>query len=780
MFIVIVICLLLDHIAAAANLSTGNVVVLDVFIAMMPFLLLLAIHARNVCDSQRRIKANIAYSSWAHDNDVQMTMDAKPSTKPSKRKNWHALKDTAVRVMAVALLCTGVVTFMAAFAGHQSGNVPLATQAKSSSIPKSIPIYTPNNSNNHYNHPVEDLVNMICDAVPEKNTVYEGNKNKGTDTIDNWTFDIPGDNYVQQPYPYQVSIVWTNVGGIPGPYWFTEYPIDLPQYPDSTPSFDVKSWVGGGRVVMNSGDLGFSTMSGLDARMEYQDYFQEVYMAHRDSQLRNDSHGAYTCFMPMIDSAGRVGFFAAPAGSITTNFYGTPLPPVEQYDGSENIYTGTGTNAPWLLHASQLQASPGFKVGYAIDLMAAQYQAAYAKYSTGDIVNGGDWRIFLVNIAMSAVQMIIVQGVSSVIMAAFPGVFNSVAMSGEQGPITDADRVNKVFGTVSMDTLVPELAKSVFLYIGVGTIASLALEKLGMDPFLANQIVQNIIMIACTYHAQHERAAGVAEISDVIRGRANRVDTSEAEEKLADMDINQYARLCVMMAAAATAEYQQAAIDLAAERIHICALADQEVHNIIDQISPTTETFGEHAATMEHNLNTIKNYLATVGTSRAALTTTIGDVADGAPMRGLTGIASDPSKAVAFSLSVGRGCEIPWEVLRGMTVRDFLSLAKYADHVVMSDPNHDNGQGESPGNPATFDPAKVSTSFSPYVGENGYESYVPNEIIPNEVNNFVNTGPGQWVIQSGEQGTPSCAYDAIPKGRSFVYKCKADGAETIA
>src|SRR5271157_1079839 len=146
---------------------------LMIWLAATPLLLGLAIHAKHACDCRWRITESENYGTWAKANDVVVTAPAKIKGDASRKKNLGTFKDTAVRVVAITLLCTGAVVLVAAFAGQHGVNTLGVMQAQNSSTPVSIPVYAPVDSANYRAAPISiNGDTKLRSSFGESNGIY--------------------------------------------------------------------------------------------------------------------------------------------------------------------------------------------------------------------------------------------------------------------------------------------------------------------------------------------------------------------------------------------------------------------------------------------------------------------------------------------------------------------------------------------------------------------------------------------------------------------------------
>lgn len=72
----------------------------------------------------------------------------------------------------------------------------------------------------------------------------------------------------------------------------TSYPIDIPNFSDSTVTGD------------NAAAFGYNTMNASDRHVQFEWQFREVDMKQPEADLWAVTNGAYICYMPMIHDKG--------------------------------------------------------------------------------------------------------------------------------------------------------------------------------------------------------------------------------------------------------------------------------------------------------------------------------------------------------------------------------------------------------------------------------------------------------------------------------------------
>jgi len=528
----------------------------------------------------------------------------------------------------------------------------------------------------YYTHPAEAIVDAICNAIPEKNTIYVGNKNKQANTTWDWTFRVPkvniiGAEQLDKANPYDSTIMWTKVVGVPSATMTTLYGIDVPVFPDGPTTF---RYVLGSEVdseAITAHDLGLDTMTGAECRLERAWYFREVYMKWLDARLARDSNDTYTCFMPTIDDQGRIGWFAAPAGSITTNFYGTPRIAVPQYDGKGSWATGTGTSAPWLLRAGDVHASPGFKIDIAIVFLAAKYEAAFTKASSGD-----DQRIFNTNLAMSVVQTVI-------ITLATEGICSAIALA------NPATAFAKGFGTVSAGRIAVSVGTAAAMAVILTPAVTRGFEALGLNPFTAGQLSNLAIALASIgirylvgAVKQYRDKAAVSKEIQSVKGDID-VDFSDADQqRIENMDARKYMALVLQVAAEMDEGYWDTAGKLVVNRMGTFSLRVNDICEKIDQSAMVKEDWTKKGQpfTRIENEAAVKFMIAAIAAEPVHGNSLMGWLAEQDWFREGWGLEKGDPGAVAFSLAIfgrdGRASmEISWNTISRMSLKQFVALA---------------------------------------------------------------------------------------------------------
>nr|MDO8112380.1 hypothetical protein [Candidatus Sigynarchaeota archaeon] len=517
------------------------------------------------------------------------------------------------------------------------------------------------------------LVDVICDTLDERNTDYQGGRYKGNGKDPNWTFAIPLIN-VGTSSQYAYYSVWTGVDfNLVDDNWgMSEYDLRVPNYPEAMP------WILTGTGLAN---YGFREMTGQERRYQFQWYYREEWMAAKDTELRTDSGGNYTCFMPTIDSYGRVGYFAAPKDSVVAKYNGTPKP---LPDGTYYAYD-THIPRTWILNIDTFQPTSGFKVDYAISLLASQYQACYSKASSGDPIQGGDWRIFLVNTAIAALQVAIVSGITYGISTRFPHRFNPMLHDLIKSKFLSLATVQKLFGQFSVTDLLRSIVGGLWDELVKEQFISSICIALGMDPNVAEQIGEFFWDIGEVMRDMSRGPEGFFLLAQSVVDSMTGIPLSEkTRNALAKIDKEEFIQISSILLTSENAKFQDAAIKLARNRLNNRQLTKADIKNVADTVAIVPLSFSKPEEVRKH-VPEIRAALATLGNTNAGMK--MSEAAGVKALRDACYLADGDDRFIKFDIYLGKGIKISWSVIQQLTVQEFLALAKYGGGMaVMSDP----------------------------------------------------------------------------------------------
>ncbi|MBN2149864.1 MAG: hypothetical protein JW839_00330, partial [Candidatus Lokiarchaeota archaeon] len=143
-------------------------------------------------------------------------------------------------------------------------------------------------------------------------------------------------------------------------------------------------------------------------------YNDTTVMGRAEDLVRKASRGRLGTVVPLVDNRGRFSYIAIPASGMVPDFYresATAPVPLRDGDGRAT-YSSTDQPCPYDLL---------YQVDYGITALMSHHHNALTTASKGGLFSifmGGDWRIWLTNIAIQAVDTIIVVLVSKCIINA--------------------------------------------------------------------------------------------------------------------------------------------------------------------------------------------------------------------------------------------------------------------------------------------------------------------------------------------------------------------------
>jgi hypothetical protein len=605
----------------------------------------------------------------------------------------------------------------------------------------------------YFFHGTDRLVDWICDQAPERNANYKGDRYKNSGKWPIWSFTISYD-LLRSQYPWQGTWAGVDTNVADADDGLIEYQIFVPDYPEGMSQF------------LSADTLnGFDHMTGHDRRVQFHWFYREFLMQRADEALRADTGGNFTCFMPTIDAEGRIGFFAAPEGSVIAYFNGTDPPNMVYHDGKES---------PWLLYDETrcIQKSNGFKIDMAITELAAEYQAAYSKASSGDILEGGDWRIFLLNTAIQAAQVAIVSAVCYGLNTLFPDKLNpSVAKEIKSGMRTVA-QARAFYGTFTGAELLKHLGQEIFEELVLEGTTSYILEKLGFDPALAEQIGELVWGIQESFDSRAKGPEGWGIMSEAIVSvmEGERL-SQQARENLAKLDMDEFIQLVQVAMLHTSARAQQIAIDLARSRLRADSLSMVELANVEDVMALQPASFSQPTMVLK-NAQALKSLVISAVVTHP--NTPLEELAKSQEWRESFSLTQpgDEQRGIAISIALPGGASIPWAAIKWLTPHELLVLAKYGGSIQINDPNVVIQQTSKSKFLTLADLAKVDPTVA---------SIAHKQVKESELGTFYAVVPGLFKVRwdgtrSKTQG--SVPYEEITKGGHTWYRVKATGYET--